>query len=83
MRKMRVVFTADFVIPDNVVIHDGGIFECEGVIFEPELYFNCVEVDVNNPEELIQFPNDIWSVREYDIKHISVNSEIEVEEIED
>ena len=80
---MRVVFTADFEIPDNVVIHDGGIFECEGVIFEPELYFNCVEVDVNNPEELIQFPNDIWSVREYEIKLISVNSEIEVEEIED
>jgi hypothetical protein len=83
MRKMRVVFTADFEIPDNVVIHDGGIFECEGVIFEPELYFNCLEVDVNNPEELIQFPNDIWSVREYEIKHISVNSEIEVEEFED
>ena len=80
---MRVVFTADFEIPDNVVIHDGGIFECEGVIFEPELYFNCLEVDVNNPEELIQFPNDIWSVREYEIKHISVNSEIEVEEFED
>lgn len=80
---MRVVFTADFEIPDNVVIHDGGIFECEGVIFEPELHFNCVEVDVNNPEELIQFPNDIWSVREYEIKLISVNSEIEVEEIED
>lgn len=80
---MRVVFTADFEIPDNVVIHDGGIFECEGVIFEPELYFNCVEVDVNNPEELIQFPNDIWSVGEYEIKHISVNSEIEVEEFED
>lgn len=80
---MRVVFTADFEIPDNVVIHDGGIFECEGVIFEPELNFNCVEVDVNNPEELIQFPNDIWSVREYEIKLISVNSEIEVEEIED
>ena len=72
---MRVVFTADFEIPDNVVIHDGGVFECEGVIFEPELYFNCVEVDVNNPEELIQFPNDIWSVREYEIKHISVNSD--------
>jgi hypothetical protein len=83
MRKMRVVFTADFEIPDNVVIHDGGVFECEGVIFEPELYFNCVEVDVNNPEELIQFPNDIWSVGEYEIKHISVNSEIEVEEFED
>jgi hypothetical protein len=83
MRKMRVVFTADFEIPDNVVIHDGGVFECEGVIFEPELYFNCVEVDVNNPEELIQFPNDIWSVREYEIKHISVNSRIEVEEFED
>jgi len=80
---MRVVFTADFEIPDNVVIHDGGVFECEGVIFEPELYFNCVEVDVNNPEELIQFPNDIWSVGEYEIKHISVNSEIEVEEFED
>jgi len=80
---MRVVFTADFEIPDNVVIHDGGVFECEGVIFEPELYFNCVEVDVNNPEELIQFPNDIWSVREYEIKHISVNSRIEVEEFED
>ena len=79
---MRVVFTADFEIPDNVVIHDGGIFECEGVIFEPELYFNCLEVDVNNPEELIQFPNDIWSVGEYEIKHISVNSRIEVEEIE-
>ena len=83
MRKMKVVFTADFKIPDNVVIHDGGIFECEGVIFEPELHFNCVEADVNNPEELIQFPNDIWSVRGYEIKHISVNSEIEVEEIED
>ena len=80
---MRVVFTADFEIPDNVVIHDGGIFECEGVIFEPELNFNCVEVDVNNPEELIKFPNDIWSVSEYEIKLISVNSEIEVEEIED
>lgn len=80
---MKVVFTAEFVIPDNVVIHDGGIFECEGVIFEPELHFNCVEVDVNNPEELIQFPNDIWSVSEYEIKHIRVDSEIEVEQIED
>jgi hypothetical protein len=83
MRKMKVVFTAEFEIPDNVVIHDGGIFECEGVIFEPELHFNCVEVDVNNPEELIQFPNDIWSVSEYEIKHIRVDSEIEVEQIED
>lgn len=80
---MRVVFTAEFEIPDNVVIHDGGIFECEGVVFEPELHFNCVEVDVNNPEELIQFPNDIWSVSEYEIKHIRVNSEIEVENNED
>jgi hypothetical protein len=83
MRKMRVVFTAEFEIPDNVVIHDGGIFECEGVVFEPELHFNCVEVDVNNPEELIQFPNDIWSVSEYEIKHIRVNSTIEVENNED
>ena len=52
-------------------------------MFEPELSFNCVEIDTNNPEELIQFPNDIWSVSEYEIKHIRVDSEIEVEEIED
>lgn len=83
MRKMKITFTADFIIPDNVTIHDGGIFECEGVMFEPELSFNCVEVDVNNPEELIQFPNDIWSIKEYEIQHLSVDSNIEVERIED
>lgn len=83
MRKMKITFTAEFLIPDNVKIHDGGIFECEEVMFEPELSFNCVEVDINNPEELIQFPNDIWSLSQYEIKHLSVDSEIEVEEIED
>ena len=83
MRKMTITFTAEFIIPDNVKIHDGGIFECEEVMFEPELSFNCTESDPNNPEELIQFPNDIWSISEYEIKHISVDSEIEVEQIED
>ena len=83
MRKMKLTFTAEFLIPDNVKIHDGGIFECEEIIFEPELSFNCLEIDPNNPEELIQFPNDIWSVLDYEIKHISVDSEIEVEAIED
>jgi len=83
MRKMKLTFTAEFQIPDNVKIHDGGIFECEEVMFEPVLSFNCVEIDTNNPEELIQFPNDIWSVMEYEIKILSVDSEIEVEEIED
>ena len=83
MRKMKITFTAEFLIPDNVKIHDGGIFECEEVMFEPELSFNCVEVDINNPEELIQFPNDIWSLSQYEIKHLCVDSEIEVEEIED
>ena len=83
MRKMKLTFTAEFQIPDNVKIHDGGIFECEEVMFEPDLSFNCVEIDTNNPEELIQFPNDIWSVRGYEIKILSVDSEIEVEEIED
>ena len=83
MRKMTITFTAEFLIPDNVKIHDGGIFECEEVMFEPLLSFNCVEVDPNNPEELIQFPNDIWSVSQYEIKHIRVDSEIEVEAIED
>jgi hypothetical protein len=82
MRKMKIIFTAEFLIPDNVKIHDGGIFECEEVMFEPELSFNCLEVDPNNPEELIQFPNDIWSVLDYEIKHISVDSEIEVVAIE-
>ena len=83
MRKMKLTFTAEFQIPDNVKIHDGGIFECEEVMFELVLSFNCVEIDTNNPEELIQFPNDIWSVMEYEIKNLSVDSEIEVEEIED
>jgi hypothetical protein len=31
---------------------------------------------------LIQFPNDIWSVREYEIVHLCVDSEIEVTENE-
>jgi len=47
---MKITFTAEFIIPDNVKIHDGGIFECEEVMFEPALSFNCVEVDHNNPE---------------------------------
>ena len=51
MRKMKLTFTAEFQIPDNVKIHDGGIFECEEVMFELVLSFNCVEIDTNNPEE--------------------------------
>ena len=83
MRKMKITFTAEFIIPDNVRIHAGGIFECEEVMFEPELSFNCVEVNTNYPEEIIQSPNDIQSGSEYEIKDIRVYSETEVEEIED
>ena len=78
MRKMRLVFTADFEIPDNVIIHDDGIFECEGVMFNPELHFDCVEFDPFSPEEPLRFPNDVVSVEQYEIGLIDLNCKIDL-----
>ncbi len=76
---MRIILTAEFNIPDNVVIHD-GIFECEEVMFEPQLSFDCTEFDPCVPEELLRFPNDIISIKEYEIENIFVESKVETVE---
>mgnify|MGYP003351603243 CR=1 FL=1 len=77
MRKMRITLTAEFNIPDNVVLHD-DIFECEGVMFTPELSFDCTEFVPYIPEELLRFPNDINSIKEYEIENVFVESKVEI-----
>lgn len=80
MRKMKLTLTAEFNIPDNVVLYDNGVFECEGTIFNPELLFDCVETDQENPDELLRFPNDIISIKEFDIEYNYVEAEVNLVE---
>ena len=74
MRKMLVTLKAEFNIPPGVIIHDNGFFEVEGVMFTPTLSFDCVEMD---GDDILNFPNDTFSVKEYLIENNYVESEVE------
>jgi hypothetical protein len=78
MRKMRIVLEAVFEIPSGVIIHEDA-FEAEDVIFQPEITFDCVEIDPYIPENLLRFPNDIESLKEYLIFNKSVDCKISLE----
>ena len=77
MKKMRITLVAEFEIPDHVILHD-SVFETQNVFFHPEIHFDCVEIDAYIPEDLLRFPNDIESIQEYEIKNISMESEVEL-----
>lgn len=80
MRKMKLTLIAEFEIPDSVVLFDDGVFECEGTIFQPEISFDCLEYNEENPDEPLRFPNDIISIKEYDIEYNHVEAEVSLVE---
>ncbi len=77
---MLLTITAEFEIPDNVVLFDDGIFESEGTIFQPEIHFDCVEYNEENPDEPLRFPNDVISIKEYLIENNYVEAKVEIVE---
>ena len=79
MRKMKITLTAEFDVPDNVVLFD-EVFECEGVVFQPVISFDCLEYNEENPDEPLRFPNDIISIREYEIENNYLEAEVNLVE---
>ena len=79
---MRITVVAEFTVPDGVILHD-TVFEAEGVFFHPEISFDCIEIDPCFPEDLLRFPNDISSIEEFEIKNISMESNVEYIDFEE